>query len=146
MDYTKLNPRDQMIHIINVIWTARSPEQLDACKKMFDNYKKQNGDENIGVTFIEVELSRQTRLNELFAKMGKVQEALQKENAEKAQKQMQDDFNSQLKAANVGSDPKVKPIKSHKPINKQVKEIINSPRAKRIEKEMTEKFKNGELK
>ena len=79
----KLNARDQMLEICNVIWTSRSPEQMVGCEKMLKTYIKQNGNENIGVTFIQIELSRQYRLNKLFAKMGTVQDQLKKDNAEK---------------------------------------------------------------
>jgi len=54
---------------------------------MLEVYIKENGNENVGVTFIEVEISRQKRLNALFAKMGDVQNALKKENEEKAKTQ-----------------------------------------------------------
>ncbi len=87
MDFKKLNARDQMLHIINVVWTSRQGEQIKACEKMLEVYIKENGNENVGVTFIEVEISRQKRLNALFAKMGDVQNALKKENEEKAKTQ-----------------------------------------------------------
>lgn len=83
----KLNARDQMLKIINTIWTSRHPEQIKGCEKMLETYIKENGNENIGVTFIQVELSRQYRLNALFAKMGTVQNQLKKENEQKAKTQ-----------------------------------------------------------
>jgi len=33
MDFKKLNARDQMLHIINVVWTSRQGEQIKACEK-----------------------------------------------------------------------------------------------------------------
>ena len=103
MDMKKLNARDQMLHIINVVWTSRQPEQIKACEKMLKVYIKENGNENIGVTFIQVEISRQKRLNALFAKMGDVQNALQKENAEKSKTQTfaKPLSQSELKTANI---------------------------------------------
>ena len=103
MDFKKLNARDQMLHIINVVWTSRQGEQIKACEKMLEVYIKENGNENVGVTFIEVEISRQKRLNALFAKMGDVQNALKKENEEKAKTQTfaKPLSPDELKAANI---------------------------------------------
>ena len=81
-----LNARDQMLHICNVIWTCRHPEQMVGCEKMLKTYIKAHGNENIGITFIQLELSRQYRLNKLFAKMGQVQDQLKIDNAAKAAK------------------------------------------------------------
>ena len=124
METKKLNARDQMLHIINVIWTSRQTEQLKACEQMLETYIKENGNENIGVTFIQVELSRQKRLIGMFAKMGNVQDALKKENAAK-----------KVNATKVN------------PISKESERLINTPRAKEIEREqskiMNDKFKNN---
>ena len=79
----KLNARDQMLKICNTIWTSRLPEQMVGCEKMLKTYIKENGNENIGVTFIQVEMARQYRLNKLFAKMGTVQDQLKKDNEAK---------------------------------------------------------------
>ena len=101
-----LNARDQMLKICNTIWTSRHPEQIKGCKKMLKTYIKANGNENIGVTFIQLELSRQIRLNALFAKMGQVQEQLKVDNAAKAAKANKQTFDKplttdELKAANI---------------------------------------------
>lgn len=95
-----LSPRDQMLKICNTVWTSRTPEQIKGCEKMLATYIQANGKDNIGVTFIEVEISRQIRLNALFAKMGQVQQELQKQNAEKQQVQ-KGMSTEQLKAANI---------------------------------------------
>ena len=81
-----LSPRDQMLHIMKVIWSSRSAEQLKGCRNMINTFEKENGSDNIGLTLMEIEFIRQQRLNQLFANMGKVQNALKKENAEKAKK------------------------------------------------------------
>ena len=49
---------------------------------MLQTFTKNHKD-NLGTTLIKIELARQYRMCGLFAKMGKVQDALQKENAEK---------------------------------------------------------------
>ena len=53
---------------------------------MRDTFAKKHGQDNVGIIHIEIELSRQRRLNGLFANMGKVQDALQKQNAETKKK------------------------------------------------------------
>ncbi len=78
-----LNPREEMLMIMKTIWSSRTLEQIKGCENMLQTYIKKHGENNFGTTFIEIELARQKRLNGLFAKMGKVQNALAKENAEK---------------------------------------------------------------
>lgn len=78
-----LNAKNEMLHILKTIWTSRVKEQIIGCENMLKTYTKKHGENNVGITFIEVELERQKRLNGLFAKMGQVQDALQKENAQK---------------------------------------------------------------
>ncbi len=76
MNKKQINARDAMLHICKTIWTSRTAEHIEGCENMLKNYKKTHGDQNIGITLIELELARQRRLNGLFAKMGKVQQAL----------------------------------------------------------------------
>lgn len=77
-----MTAKDEMIHICRTIWSSRTEEQLKGCRNMLKTYIKKHG-ENVGVTLIEVELARQTRLNGLFANMGKVQKALDRQNKKK---------------------------------------------------------------
>jgi hypothetical protein len=72
----KLHANDEMLHIMKIIWTSRTNEHLKGCQKMIDTFEKKHGSENIGLTLMEVEMTRQKRLNGLFAKMGKVQQTL----------------------------------------------------------------------
>ncbi len=80
---TNLNPREEMLMIMKTIWSSRTSEQIKGCENMLQTYIEKHGENNFGTTFIEIELARQRRLNGLFAKMGEVQNALTKENAEK---------------------------------------------------------------
>jgi len=80
---TNLNPRDEMLLIMKTIWSSRTLEQIKGCENMLQTYIQKHGDNNFGTTFIEIEMPRQRRLNGLFAKMGEVQNALAKDNAEK---------------------------------------------------------------
>ena len=98
-----LSACDQMLKICNTIWTSRHPEQIKGCKKMLKTYIKANGNENIGVTFIQLELSRQIRLNALFAKMGQVQEQLKVDNAAKAAKANKQTFEQTINNGRIKS-------------------------------------------
>lgn len=73
---------DEMISIMRTIWSSRTKEQMDGCEKMLITFTKKHKD-NLGTTLIKIEMARQYRICGLFAKMGKVQDALQKENAKK---------------------------------------------------------------
>lgn len=72
----KLNAKDEMLHIMKTIWTSRTSEHLKGCQKMIDTFEEKHGSDNVGLTLMEVEMTRQKRLNGLFAKMGKAQQAL----------------------------------------------------------------------
>tara|TARA_R100001015_G_C4618522_1_gene175014 strand:+ start:936 stop:1214 length:279 start_codon:yes stop_codon:yes gene_type:complete len=76
MNKKQISARDAMLHICKTIWTSRTEEHIEGCENMLENYKKTHGDQNIGITLIELELARQRRLNKLFKSMGKVQQAL----------------------------------------------------------------------
>lgn len=54
----KITARDECIKIIQTIWSCKNAEQKDGCYKMFETYKNKHGEENVGVTFIEIELTR----------------------------------------------------------------------------------------
>tara|TARA_B100001094_G_scaffold333070_1_gene408320 strand:- start:16256 stop:16531 length:276 start_codon:yes stop_codon:yes gene_type:complete len=62
----KLSPRDEMLHIMKVIWGSRTQDMLDACRNMINTFEQKHGSDNIGLTLFEIEMTRQERLNELF--------------------------------------------------------------------------------
>lgn len=78
----KLSITDEMINVMRSIWSSRTKEQMDSCEKMLITFKEKHKD-NLGTTLINIEMARQYRLCGLFAKMGKVQNALQQENKQK---------------------------------------------------------------
>ena len=41
------------------IWTSRTEEQLKSCENMLRTYSNKVGEDNIGITLIEVEIERQ---------------------------------------------------------------------------------------
>ena len=78
--------KEELLKIINVIWSSRTEEALKACQNMRDTFIEKHGKDNVGILNIDIEISRQRRLNGLFANMGKVQDALNKQNSETKKK------------------------------------------------------------
>lgn len=85
-EFKSLTAKDQMIFICKTIWSSRTAEQLNGCINMLKNYIKEHGEENIGITFIQLEITRQKRLNDMFAKMQKISEQHNKETDKKMKK------------------------------------------------------------
>lgn len=71
-----LNTNEQMIYIMKIIWSSRSQQQLEGCQNMINTFEQKHGEDNIGLTLLEIEMARQQRLNGLFAKMGNVANTL----------------------------------------------------------------------
>jgi hypothetical protein len=88
-----ISARDEMLHIMRCIWGSRDKAKLDSCQNMINNYINKHGDSNIGVTLLDIEMARQTRLNGLFKNMGLVQDQLQKDNENKRKKAEQKKLN-----------------------------------------------------
>jgi len=88
-----ISARDEMLHIMRCIWGSRTKDKLDSCQNMINNYINKHGDTNIGVTLLDIEMARQTRLNGLFKNMGLVQDQLQKDNENKRKKVEQKKLN-----------------------------------------------------
>lgn len=90
-----LSAKDHCFKVIEAIWSCKDNEQKKGCYNMLETYKQRHGDENVGVTFIEIELrrlealiikmeERQKRQQELLAKR---EEEVKKEANERAQKE-----------------------------------------------------------
>jgi hypothetical protein len=43
----KLHAKDEMLHIMKIIWTSRTNEHLKASQKMIDTFEKKHGSETI---------------------------------------------------------------------------------------------------
>ena len=86
MEKHEYTAKEELLKILNTVWSSRNEGALNACVNMRDNYIKKHGKDNVGILHIDIEISRQIRLNGLFANMGKVQDALQKQNAETKKK------------------------------------------------------------
>ncbi len=83
METNKLSPRDEMLKIMKIIWGSRTQDMLDGCQNMINTFEKKHGSDNIGITLMDIEMTRQQRLNKLFNRtIPKIGEAL-KETAEK---------------------------------------------------------------
>ena len=80
MKSEKISIPDEMISIMRTIWSSRTKEQMDSCENMLITFTKKHKD-NLGTTLLKIEMARQYRMCGLWAKMGKVQDELKKENA-----------------------------------------------------------------
>ena len=76
----KPNAKDACIKICEAIWSCRDDEQKDGCYKMLENYKVSYGDDNVGITFIQIEIARLEKMIEKMKErteaMSRTQEAL----------------------------------------------------------------------
>ena len=77
-----ITAKDECIKICQVIWSCKNEQEKNGCYNMFETYKKKHGNENVGVTFIEVELARLEQLIKRMAErneqMKRTQDALAK--------------------------------------------------------------------
>lgn len=89
----KVNAKDECFKIIECIWSCKNSEQKKSCDNMLENYIKNHGDENIGVTFIQLELKRLDKIIEMSelrnAAMKKTQDQLAKNMSENATQDIQ---------------------------------------------------------
>lgn len=102
----KVNAQEECFKIIEAIWSCKNIEQKQSCENMLKTYIKNNGDENIGVTFIQLELKRLAKIIELSevrnAAMKKTQDQLaknMKENGSNDIENMPEPTQEQLKKA-----------------------------------------------
>ena len=79
MEEHKLSARDEMLHIMKIIWGSRTAEHLKGCEKMIETFEKKHGSNNIGLTLMSIEMTRQKRLNKMFESMGVVQSKLKEQ-------------------------------------------------------------------
>lgn len=106
MNKTKkeITAKDECVKICQAIWSCKNIEQKDGCYKMFETYKKKHGEENIGITFIEIELAR---LEQLIVKMEERNQKLQALQ-EQRNKELEAEANKELKEKQV--DKKIIPL------------------------------------
>jgi len=71
----KPNAKEATIKICEAVWSCKDDKQKDGCYKMLENYIRDYGDDNMGVTFIQLELAR---LEKMIEKMKERQEQMQK--------------------------------------------------------------------
>jgi len=102
----KVSAQDECFKIIDAIWSCKNSEQKKGCENMLNTYIKNHGDENIGITFIQVELKRLEKIIEMSelrnAAMKKTQDQLAKnmsENATQDIENMPEPTQEQLKKA-----------------------------------------------
>ena len=98
-----MTAEDECFEIIQTIWSCKD-EQKKGCENMFETYKKKHGEENIGITFIKLELKRLDqiiRLSKLrHEQMQKMQDAMAKQNEGSQEKPSDEKLKQQFKEGN----------------------------------------------
>jgi len=106
MAKTKITPEEECFKIIQTIWSCKNDEQKEGCVNMFETYKKKHGEDNLGVTFIKLEMLRLEQIIKLSKlrneQMKKVQEELERQNKENGIKEpSQEDLKKAAKTAKI---------------------------------------------
>tara|TARA_R100000734_G_scaffold19138_1_gene18437 strand:+ start:4503 stop:4874 length:372 start_codon:yes stop_codon:yes gene_type:complete len=106
MAKTKITPEEECFKIIQTIWSCKNDEQKEGCVNMFETYKKKHGEDNLGVTFIKLEMLRLEQIIKLSKlrneQMKKVQEELERQNKENGIKEpSQEDLKQAAKTAKI---------------------------------------------
>jgi len=78
MTKNKPSTKEATIKICEAIWSCKNDEQKDGCYKMLENFIRDYGDDNMGVTFIQLELAR---LEKMIEKMRERNEMMAKSQA-----------------------------------------------------------------
>lgn len=82
----EITVKDECIKICEAIWSCQNDEQKDGCYNMLNTYIQKNGNENVGVTFIQLELARlEKTIIQMKARQEKMAE-MQKQSAEHNEK------------------------------------------------------------
>ena len=96
----ELTARDECFKICEAVWSCKNEEQKDGCYNMLETYKKKFGDDNIGITFIEIELRRLEKtiiqMADRNKRMKEMQEETMKHNERSAEraKEIEDEINA----------------------------------------------------
>jgi len=92
-----ITAKDHCFKVIEAIWSCKDDKQKEGCYNMFETYKQRHGEENVGCTFIEIELRR---LEKLIEKLNERQ-ARQQELLAKRQQEIEKEANEQHKKEKV---------------------------------------------
>jgi|9_EtaG_2_1085328.scaffolds.fasta_scaffold26972_2 hypothetical protein len=84
-----MSAKDECLAICKSIWSCKNAEQKEGCYNMLETYIKKHGEDNVGITFIEIELAR---LETLIKKMEERNKKLQ-ELTEQRQKELEAEAN-----------------------------------------------------
>ena len=112
----EITAKDECIKICEAIWSCQNEEQKNGCYNMFETYKKKHGEENVGVTFIEVELARLEKLIVKMKERQQKQQELTQQMTEQRQKELQKEVNDKTKKKSVATfnkkEDKIIPLNS----------------------------------
>ena len=81
-----ITAKDECVKICQTIWSCKNEEQKDACYNMFETYKKKHGDENVGITLIEIELARLEHIIKIQTERAAMMKAAQERQQAEMQK------------------------------------------------------------
>ena len=113
----EITAKDECIKICETIWSCQNDEQKKGCYNMFETYKKKHGDENVGVTFIQIELARLekmiVKMSERQAKMAEMQKEMANERAKEVEKEINNTKDKKKSVATFNKkDDKIIPLNS----------------------------------
>jgi hypothetical protein len=103
----EVTAKDACVKICQTIWSCKNEEQKDACYNMFETYKQQHGDENVGVTLIQMELARLEHI--IVVQTQRMEQMKAAQDRQQAAMQAEDKANPPQPS---GTDGKVIPIKN----------------------------------
>ena len=63
---SSLTNKEEVLQIMKIIWTSITKEQITSCENMVSNFTLKVGEDNIGITFLDIEIQRQKIHLELY--------------------------------------------------------------------------------
>ena len=112
----KFTVKDECIKICEAIWSCQNDEQKDGCYNMLNTYIQKNGDENVGVTFIQLELARlEKTIIQMKARQEKMAEMQKKtaehnEQTEQRRQEIEKEVNEKKSVATMNKKAQVIPL------------------------------------
>jgi|19_taG_2_1085344.scaffolds.fasta_scaffold08344_4 hypothetical protein len=103
-----ISAEDECFKIIQTIWSCQNDEQKEGCENMLKTYIKKHGNDNLGITFIKLELKRLDKIIEMSKirnkKMKEMQDALAKQQPEQPS---QETLKQSVKDGSIEKLPKI---------------------------------------
>ena len=114
----EITAKDECIKICEAIWSCKNNEQKDGCYKMLETYTKKHGNENIGITFIQIELARlektiilmEKRKEQMAEMQKKAQDHNEQTQVQLRQKELEKQVNKNVSTFNKKNKDKIIPL------------------------------------